>query len=131
MSHIQWADVLGWGNGEFDDLRSVAYSYIKQGIYDVALTFFDALAVLTPPTAYDLQTTGALHLQLGAGLKALDHFDRALKLDPTHVPTQLNRAKALFSLGYKQQAIAQAMAIEKQEDAALAKQAAALVLSGK
>lgn len=129
MSQIQWTEVLGWGNQELDDLRYVAYSYIKQGVYDIALTFFNALAVLTPQTAYDLQTIGALHLQLGNGLKALDHLDRALKLDPTHVPTQLNRAKALFALGYKQQGIAQALAIEKQADKSLSTQASALILA--
>jgi tetratricopeptide (TPR) repeat protein len=129
VSQIQWTEVLGWGNEELDDLRYVAYSYIKQGIYDVALTFFNALAVLTPQTAYDLQTIGALHLQLGNGLKALDHLDRALKLDPTHVPTQLNRAKALFVLGYKQQGITQALAIEKQADKSISSQATALILA--
>lgn len=129
MSQIQWTEVLGWGNQELDDLRYVAYSYIKQGVYDIALTFFNALAILTPQTAYDLQTIGALHLQLGNGLKALDHLDRALKLDPTHVPTQLNRAKALFALGYKQQGIAQALAIEKQADKSLSTQASALILA--
>lgn len=129
MSQIKWAAVLGWGNEELDDLRYVAYSYIKQGIYDVALTFFNALAVLTPQTAYDLQTIGALHLQLGNGLKALDHLDRALKLDPHHIPTQLNRAKALFMLGYKQQGIMQAVLIEKQPDKIFSKQASALILA--
>ena len=131
MSQIQWTKVLGWGNEELDDLRYVAYSYIKQGIYDIALTFFNALAVLTPQTAYDLQTIGALHLQLGNALKALDHLDRALKIEPTHLPTQLNRAKALFMLGYRQQGITQALAIEKQADKELSKQASALVLAYK
>ena len=128
---MQWTEILGWGNEELDDLRSVAYSYIAQGIYDVALTFLSALVVLAPPTAYDLQTIGALHLQLGHGLKALDHLDRALRLDPTHVPSQLNRAKALFSLGYKQQGIAQALLVEKQAEKTLAGQASALILANR
>lgn len=131
LSQINWTDVLGWGKEELDDLRYVAYSYIKQGVYDVALTFFNALAILTPQTAYDLQTIGALHLQLGNGLKALDHLDRALKLDPTHLPTQLNRAKALLALGYKQQAITQALLIEKQGDKSIAEQASAIILANK
>lgn len=126
MSHIQWTEVLGWGQGELDDLRYVAYSYIKQGIYDVALTIFNALAVLTPQTAYDLQTIGALYLQMGENLKALDHFDRALRFDPTHLDTQLNRAKALLALGYKQQAITQAVFVEKQADPEVSPQAQAL-----
>lgn len=46
---MDWKEVLGWKNEELDDLRFVAYSYIKEGIYDVALTFFDALSILSPP----------------------------------------------------------------------------------
>lgn len=129
MSQIQWTDVLGWGNEELNDLRYVAHSYIKQGIYDIALTIFNALLVLSPPTAFDLQTLGALHLQLGNGLKALDFLDQALKLEPEHLPTQLNRAKALFMLGYRQQGLSQASVLEKQTDKDLAHQASALILA--
>jgi tetratricopeptide (TPR) repeat protein len=127
MEPMQWTEVLGWGQEELDDLRFVAYSYIKQGIYDVALTFFNALAVLTPQTAYDLQTLGALYLQLGENLKALDHLDRALKIDPNHLPTQLNRAKALLALGYKQQAKNQAALLELQLDPEIRSAAKALI----
>jgi tetratricopeptide (TPR) repeat protein len=126
---MNWLEVLGWGDGEVNDLRFVAYSYIKQGIYDVALTFFDALTVLTPPEAYDLQTIGAIHLQLGNGLKALDFLDRALKMEPTHLPTKLNRAKALFMLGYKRQGLAQVLELEKCLDPQIVSQASALVLA--
>jgi tetratricopeptide (TPR) repeat protein len=129
VSQEKWLDLLGWGTQEVGDLRYVAYSYIKQGIYDVALTFFDALAVLAPPTAYDLQTIGALHLQMGNGLKALDYLDRSLKIDPTHSSTQLNRAKALFMLGYKRQGLAQVLELEKAQDKEIASQASALVLA--
>ena len=129
MSQLNWTEILGWGKNELDDLRYVAYTYIRQGVYDVALTFFDALAVLSSPSAYDLQTIGALHLQIGNGLKALDHLDRALKLDPTHLPTQLNRAKALFMLGYKRQGLVQVMELEKCSDKEIASQASALILS--
>lgn len=131
MSQINWLEILGWGKNELDDLRFVAYSYIKQGIYDIALTLFDALTVLSPPNTYDLQTIGAIHLQMGNGLKALDFLDRALKLDPTHLPTQVNRAKALFMLGYKRQGLTQAMELEKKEDRDIAAQAAALIIAYK
>jgi predicted Zn-dependent protease len=127
MSQINWTEILGWKDQELDDLRYIAYSYIKQGIYDVALTFFDALAVLTPQTAYDLQTIGALHLQMGNSLKALEHLDRALKIDPSHLPSQMNRAKALLALGYKQQAIQQLSSIANQEDQTFKDQALALI----
>lgn len=129
MSDKKWLEVLGWGQEEMDDLRFVAFSYIKQGIYDIALTFFDALLVLNPPGAYDLQTVGALHLQMGNGLKALDFLDRALKIDPTHLPTQINRARALFMLGYKRQGLAAAMELEKNPDRDIAAQASALILA--
>ena len=129
MSAINWLEVLGWNQEQIEDLRYVAYSYIRQGGYQTALTFLDALGVLAVPTAYDLQTIGALHLQMGNGLKALDYLDRALKLEPNHPFTQLNRAKALFMLGYKRQGLAQAMELEKNEDKSISSQAAALVLA--
>ena len=128
MSQMNWLEVLGWHKSEVDDLRYVAFSYIKQGGYEIALTFFDAITILTTPNTYDLQTIGALHLQLGNGLKALDFLDRALKLDPTHLPTQLNRAKALFMLGYKRQGIQQAQDLETSENKEIAAAAAALLM---
>lgn len=126
---MDWLEILGWGDEEIEDMRNAAYSYIRQGVYDVALTFFDALTALSPPTSYDLQTLGALHLQMGDGLQALEHLDRALKLEPEHLTTQLNRAKALFVLGYKKQALLQAKALELCEDPEIAAAASALILS--
>lgn len=125
---MNWSEVLGWGDQEIADIRYLAYSYIKQGIYDVALTFFDALIVLSPSNPYDLQTLGALYLQMGNGEKALELLEQALKLTPGHLLTQLNRAKALFMLGYKRQGLAQALELEKSLDPEIASQAAALVL---
>ena len=129
MSNMHWLEILGWGPEELTDLRYVAYSYIKEGVYDVALTFFDALSVLSPPIPYDLQTMGAIHLQLGNSLKALDFLDRSLKMEPGNLLTQLNRAKALLMLGYKRQGLAQALELEKCDDKEIASQASALVLA--
>lgn len=129
MSDRNWLEILGWGTAEIDDLRIVGYSYLKQGIYDVALTFFNALTVLAPPTFYDLQTLGAIHLQMGNGLKALDYLDQALKLEPNHLPTQLNRAKAFFMLGYKRQGILTVTELAKNENLEISKQASALILA--
>lgn len=126
---MDWLELLGWEDDQLEDMRYTAYSYIRQGIYDVALTFFDALTALTPPTPYDLQTLGALHLQLGDGLKALDHLDRALKAEPEHLMTQLNRAKALFMLGYKKQGLQQAQQLERCNDPEIAAAASALLLA--
>jgi len=129
MSKIEWNKILGWKNEEMDDLRYVAYSYIKQGQYDIALKFFEGLVVLDPDNSYDLQTLGALYLQQGNGLEALHYLDRALKIVPHHFPSRLNRAKSLFMLGYKKQGIAQSIELEKCSDAQIAKQASALLLA--
>lgn len=129
MSRINWLEVLKWGPQEIEDLRLVAYSYIKQGIYDVALTFLDAICILTEPTAYDLQTIGALYLQKGEGTKALEFLDKALQADASHLPTQLNRAKALFLLGYKKQGLLLAAELEKNGTDEIAAQASAMILA--
>lgn len=129
MSQVNWLEVLGWSTQEIEDLRITGYSYIRQGSYHIALTLFEGIVVLAPPTPYDLQTLGALHLQLGNPLVALEFLDRALKADPSHLPTQLNRAKALLALGYKTQGLSQATALETSPDLMLQNQARALLLA--
>ena len=101
MEPVNWLDVLGWDSSQIEDLRFVGFSYIKQGKYDIALKFFEAIVVLAPESEYDLQTLGALFLQTGDNLSALDFLERAIKINPDHSPTLLNRAKAMFLLGYK------------------------------
>lgn len=129
MSNINWVETLGWGNDELEDLRFVGYSYLKQGRYDIATAFFEALVVLSPQSSYDLQTLGALYLQAGNNLMALNYIEKALKVEPAHSPTLLNRTKALFALGYKKQALAQAKALEKNTDTQIADQASALIMA--
>lgn len=129
MSDVNWLEVLDWSGDELEDLRFVGYSYLKQGKYDIALTFFEALAVLNPDNAYDLQTLGALHLQQSNNLQALNYIERSLKLEPDHLPTRLNRAKALFALGYKRQATREAEELSKSETPDIAGQASALLLA--
>jgi tetratricopeptide (TPR) repeat protein len=129
MSQIDWLSILGWNKEELEDLRFVGYSYIKQGNYDIAMTFFEALAILAPESVYDLQTLGALYLQKGNNLMALNYIEKAIKLDPTHYPTLLNRTKALFALGYKRQALSTARLLEKCEIEQIAGQAQALILA--
>ena len=129
MSDVNWLEVLGWKDEELEDLRFVGYSYLKQGKYDIAITFFEALVVLAPESLYDLQTLGALFLQQGNNLAALNYIERALQIDPHHMPTLLNRTKALFSLGYKRQALLQAKNLEHSSDTSIANQASALILA--
>jgi tetratricopeptide (TPR) repeat protein len=129
MSQVNWLEILGWNQEELEDLRFVGYSYIKQGHYDIAISFFEALVILSPNNPYDLQTLGAIYLQKGNNLKALNFLELALKLDPTHAPTLLNRTKALFALGYKRQALMQAHHLTTHEDPLVANQASALLLA--
>ncbi len=87
MSQVDWLSILGWNKDELEDLRFVGYSYIKQGKYDIAITFFEALTILSPDSVYDLQTLGALYLQKGNNLMALNYIEKAIKLDaypPSH-----------------------------------------------
>ena len=126
---MDWMSELGWQQTQLEDLRALGYSYIKQGVYPSALILFGALSVLSPNQAYDMQTLGALHLQMGNGMRALDFLDRAVKLEPESLETKLNRAKALFMLGYRKQGVVQAMELEKCDDPKIAAQAAALLLA--
>lgn len=129
MANIDWLAILDWGEGELDDLRFIGFAYIRQGKYDMAATFFEALVTLNAHNPYDFQTLGALYLQKGNNMMALSYLEKALKLDPTHAPTLLNRAKTLFALGYKRQGLQQTQALATHPDPFIADQAAALELA--
>jgi Tfp pilus assembly protein PilF len=85
--------------------------------------------VLDPRSTYDLQTLGALYLQLDNNLMALNYIERSLNFDPNHLPTKLNRAKSLFGLGYKRQAEKEAKILSTADDQTIADQAEALLLA--
>lgn len=129
MSSVQWSDILGWDAEAIEDLRYLGYAYLKQGKYDIARAFFEALATLSNQNTYDLQTLGALYLESGKNLQALNTIEQALKLDPQHAETLLNRAKALFALGYRRQALAQANSLLKESSPSISNQASALLLA--
>ncbi len=129
MSDVNWQEVLGWNEEQLDDIRLTGCAYIQQGLYDSALKFFEALAVVTKNNLFDLQTLGALYLQNGDNLSALNYLERALKIDRTDETTLLNRAKALFLLGYKRQGLIQARELEKSPNRTTADSARALTLA--
>lgn len=129
MSEINWQKTLNWSEEQVEDLRHAGYAYIRQGKYDIALPFFEALLVLAPNSAYDAQTLGALYLQLNNPAKALKVFDKALKLDADHTPTLLNVAKALFMLGKKEEGLKLAHILKGEPDLAIASVAKALILA--
>ena len=129
MSSLKWSEIVGWDAEALEDLRYLGYAYLKQGKFDIAQSFFEALVTFNQNDAYDLQTLGGLYLETGQNLQALSTIEQALKVEPSHTLTLLNRVKALFALGYRRQAIAQAKALVSHSDATIANQASALLLS--
>lgn len=120
---------MGWTSDQIEDLRFTGYAYIRQGKYDIALPFFEALVVLDPESSYDAQTLGAIYLQINNPLKALRVFDKALKLEAEHAPTLLNIAKALFMLGKKEEGLKLAEILKNEPDSGISNVAKALILA--
>jgi tetratricopeptide (TPR) repeat protein len=129
MGSINWSEIVGWNTEALEDLRYLGYAYLKQGKFDAAQSFFEALITLNKNDAYDFQTLGAVYLETGKNLQALSMIELALKIDPTNSATLLNRAKALFALGYRRQAISQAKNLVNHSDNSVANQASALLLA--
>ena len=129
MSSVEWSDILGWDNEALEDLRSLGYAYLKQGKYEIARSVFEVLMTLNHKSAYDLQTLGALYLEMGKNLQALNTIEQALKLEPAHPQTLLNRAKALFALGFRRQGVSQANSLLAHQDRFIADHASALLLA--
>ena len=124
---MDWQDYLELSDDSLEDIRYVGYLYIKQGCYDIALDFFKALTILSPGNFYDIQTLGSLYLQKGNYNEALTYLDKAIKMDPTNYLVILNKAKTLFSLGYRTEGIIQARIVSKCKDPKLVTQALALI----
>jgi len=99
MTRIDWRKHLRWTEEHLDEIRNAGYSYIRQGKYNIALPFFEALVILDPDSAYDAQALGALYVQTNQPEKAIKYLDRALQLEADHSPTLLNLAKAFFMAG--------------------------------
>jgi len=124
---MDWQAYLELSDDSIEDLRFVGYLYIKQGCYDIALDFFNALTILNPGNAYDTQTIGALYLQQGKYLEALEYLDAAIKINPNNFLVMLNKAKALFSLGYRAEGLTQARLVSESTNKNLSTQALALI----
>ncbi len=129
MTVVNWRAILGWSDEQLEELRFSGFSFLREGHYSKALLFFEALVVVDPTSTYDIQTLGALYLQIGEGEKALKSLDQALGLDPLHEPTVLNKVKALMLLNRKTEALELARTLEKSEDPTVASDAAALLLA--
>ncbi len=129
MEENRWLHVLGWGEDQLHHLRMVGFSFLEQGHYHTAQTYFEALIILDPTTPYHHQVLAGIYLQTDDNQKALQTCEKALQLDPFHAPTQLNRAKALLMLGKRKEGIQAAKQLERCQNESLANDATALILS--
>lgn len=129
MGKINWLEKLNWTEEHLEDLRYTGYLYIKQGKYDIALPFFEALTVLDPENSYDAQTLGAVYLQLNQPNKAMKQFNRALKIEPNHPATLLNVAKAFFMVGKTEEGLKIAHILKTNSEKHVANTAKALILA--
>lgn len=129
MGRVNWCEVLGWNDEQMEDLRYLAYAYIRQGKYEIAIPFFEALTALDPNSSYDAQTLGALYLQVNDPAKALKCFDKALMLEADHAPTLLNLTKALFMMGKNDEGLKLANILKNELDPAISNVAKALILA--
>lgn len=129
MGRINWLEKLGWTEDHIDEIRNAGYSYIRQGKYKMAHPFFEALCVLNPENAYDLQTLGAIYLELNEWKNAIKYLDRALQIEGDHSPTLLNLAKAFFMSGKVDEGKKLALVLQKDPNPFIASNAAALLLA--
>ncbi len=129
MSDVDWCEILGWDEEQIKELRYLGYSYIRQGKYDIAQSFFEALVALDPKSDYDVQTLGALFLQQGESAKALFYIDQALKLVEDDLPTRINRCKCLLTIGRLQEGLELAEELTKCDDVDVSNVASALILA--
>ncbi|KPK32793.1 MAG: type III secretion chaperone [Chlamydiae bacterium SM23_39] len=126
---MNWLEILGWEKKELNDLKYLAYSYAQQGKYDIAIKIFKALNILEKENSYNIQMLGALHLEIEENKKALNYLNIALKFTPNHLPSLLNKAKALLYLGYKKEGLSLAKNLTKSENKDIASQSEALILA--
>lgn len=129
MANTDWQKVLGWNKEQVDEFRIAGFLYLRQGIYDKAELFFEALVLLNTGNVYDFQTLGALYLQMNKHEKALNTLNKALELEPAYEPSLLNKTKALLLLGRKEEAFTIARKLEKSMDPFIANDASALILA--
>ena len=124
-----WLEKLGLGENELEDLRILAYSYIRQGHYKTALKIYRGLVILSNKAPEDLETLGALLLQIGEPKEAIDPLEKVLKIHKDHLKTRLNYAKALLLSGYRQRGVQECIELMRCKDPVVSLDAEALKLA--
>ena len=129
MSKRDWLKTLGWTEDHTTEMRNAAYAYIRQGKYDTALPFFEALAVLNPNNSYDVQMLGALYVQTNQPEMAIKYLNRALQFDAETRTNTLNMTKAFFMSGRIEEGLRLAKLLQNDADPYIAGNASALIMS--
>jgi tetratricopeptide (TPR) repeat protein len=129
MTRIDWMYQLGWTEDHLDELRNIGYSYLRQGKYEIALPFFEALVALVPESLYDIQTLGALFVQIDQPQKAIQVLNKALMFNADHGPTLLNLMKAYFMAKERDQGLRLAEVLKNDKNSLISGTAEAFILS--
>ena len=124
-----WLHKLGLSENELDDLRVLAYSYIRQGHYTTALKIYKGILVLSKKAPEDLETFGALLLQTGQHKEAIEPLEKVLKIHKDHLKTRLKYATALLLSGYRQRGIQECLDLMRCQEPRIAPDAEALKLA--
>lgn len=124
-----WTEILKMNEEQIEDIQLAGYAYIRQGKYEIALNFFEALTILEPENAYHAQTLGGLYIQMGEPEKAVFHLEKALKYDTDHTGTLLNLCKALFMLNRKEDGLRLARILSQDKNLNISNTAKALLLA--
>lgn len=129
MGRIDWMQQLGWTEEHVDEMRNIGYSYLRQGKYETALPFFEALVALDSESIYDIQTLGALYVQIDQPKKAIRILNKALMFDVDHGPTLLNLMKAYFMAHETEEGLRLAEVLKNDKNPFIAGTAEAFMLS--
>ncbi|KAM9977960.1 hypothetical protein ACTFIY_004555 [Dictyostelium cf. discoideum] len=108
-----WKEELDCSEDQMEEMRHIGYSYIRQGKYK---------------GVYDLQTLGALYVELDQPQLAIQSLNRALQLDGEHGPTLLNLMKAFFMCHRTEDGLRLARILQHDQDSFIASSAKALAL---
>lgn len=129
MQRINWLKELGWTEDHIDEMRILAFAYLRQGKYDIALPFFEALVALNRDSFYDLQTLGALYVQLNQPEQAIRYLNKALVSNEEHGTTMLNLMKAYFMSSKIEEGLRLAKLLKTDKDPFIAGSAEAFLLA--
>jgi tetratricopeptide (TPR) repeat protein len=128
MAKRDWRTILGWTDVHIQEIRHTAFSYVRQGKYEIALPFFEALVVVDPQSVYDLQMLGAIYVQVGQPEKAIKYLNKALQSEADHSPTLLNLTKAFFMAKRTDDGLRLARLLQNDKDPYIAGNASALLM---